>query len=97
MSDDRDLSPAAVFEDLKAQDILLVDVREKEAVTAARGKAKKKQGEMSDTDKIVAQLSLDAQAFGAELLAIGVDPGTVPSFARLLDAVQPTSSQADQT
>lgn len=28
MSDDRDLSPAAVFEDLKAQDILLVDVRE---------------------------------------------------------------------
>ena len=32
---------------------LLVDVREKEAVTAARGKAKKKQGEMSDTEKIV--------------------------------------------
>ena len=76
---------------------LLVDVREKEAVTAARGKAKKKQGEMSDTDKIVAQLLLDAQAFGAELRALGVNPDTIPSFAQLLDAVQPASTRPDQT
>ena len=74
---------------------LLVDVREKEAVASRRGTkaalaARKRKGaggegggaagDMTDTDKIVQQLLLDARAFQADLATLGTGvPGSAES------------------
>jgi conserved oligomeric Golgi complex subunit 2 len=63
---------------------------------AADGAAATAAANLSDTDKIVMQLLLDAQEFGRELTALGLDTAACEPYQAMLAEVSDTSAVAAQ-